>query len=158
MPHLLNAGLAGTGNPGDPSALMTAGRLVPQLADVLIPLLRCEASGCGANPVDGVLDVQVPEPGGAVVATAGQGMPVGAERHRVHGDGAAGQGLAERLGICGVGDIPQPDRSVRSPLVMVCPSGLSTNDSTSMPPPVRGWPSCRMYAGSVTSHSWIAPP
>jgi hypothetical protein len=52
-----------------PSALQTdgylasgAGRLVPQLADVLIPLLGREASGCGASPVDGVLDVQVPEP------------------------------------------------------------------------------------------------
>ena len=55
---------------------MNAGRLVPQLTDVLIPLPGGEASGCGANPVDGVLDVQVPEPGGAVFAAAGQGVPV----------------------------------------------------------------------------------
>jgi hypothetical protein len=56
---------------------MSAGCPVGQLADVLIPLLRCEASGCGADPVDGRLHVQVPQPDRAVVAAAGQGMPIG---------------------------------------------------------------------------------
>src|SRR6516164_2781298 len=38
------------------SRLMNAQRLVLQLGDVLVPLLRREASGCAANPVDGVLE------------------------------------------------------------------------------------------------------
>ena len=53
------------------SRLMNAGWLVRQLGDVLVPLLGREASGCGTDPFDGVLDVQVPEPGRAVVAAAG---------------------------------------------------------------------------------------
>lgn len=56
---------------------MDAGWLVPQLGDVLIPLLGCEASGCGTNPIDGVLDVQVPEPDDAVEAAAGQRAAAG---------------------------------------------------------------------------------
>jgi hypothetical protein len=66
---------------GNPSVLMTADWLVPQLGDVLIPLLGREASGCGTDPVDGRLHVRVPEPGRAVVAAAGQCVPIGAERH-----------------------------------------------------------------------------
>jgi hypothetical protein len=45
---------------------MNAGCLVSQLGDVLVPQLGCEASGSGTYSVDGVLDVQVPEPGRAV--------------------------------------------------------------------------------------------
>src|SRR6516225_3258677 len=93
------------------SALMTARWLVSQLGDVLVPLPRCEASGSGANPVDGVLDVQVPEPGRAVVTGAGQRVPVWAECHRVRPQGAPGQGLAEWPGVGGIGDVPQPDRA-----------------------------------------------
>ena len=114
-----------TGRFGPPDELRSAGSwsqsvmtlmntrcLVPQLGDVLVPLPGREATGRGANPPDGVLDVQVPEPGRAVVAAAGQRVPVGAERHRVHGGGTAGQGLAERPGVRGIADIPQPDRAV----------------------------------------------
>jgi len=94
------------------SALMTAGWLVSQLGDVLVPLPGGEAAGCGANPLDGVLHVQVPQPDRVVGVAAGQGVPVGAERHRIGGGGAAGQGLAEQLRVRGIGDIPQPDRAV----------------------------------------------
>ena len=38
-------------------ALMTAGWLVSQMGDVLVPLPGREASGCIANPLDGILDV-----------------------------------------------------------------------------------------------------
>ena len=85
---------------------MNAGWLVSQLADVLVPLRGREASSCGTNPLDGVLDIQVPQPGRAVVAAAGQRMPIRAERHRIHGDRAAGQGLAERPRIHGISNIP----------------------------------------------------
>ena len=132
--------------------LVSAGWLVPQLGDVLVPLPGREATGYSANPPDGVLDVQVPEPGRAVVAAAGQCVPVGAERHRVHGGGAAGQGLAERAGVRGIGDIPQPDRAVGVARWPACAlSGLNATESTSAAPPVRGWPSGRGCAGSATS-------
>ena len=50
----------------------------------------------------------------AVAVAAGQGAAIGAERHRVDDVAAAadGQGLAERPGVRGVGDVPQPDRAV----------------------------------------------
>jgi len=41
---------------------MTAGWLVWQLRDVLVPLPWREVVHCGADPLDGVLDVQVPQP------------------------------------------------------------------------------------------------
>jgi hypothetical protein len=106
-----------------------------------------EASGCGANPLDGVLDVQVPQPGRPVGVAGGQGVPVGAECHQVHWGGAAGQGLAERPGIGGLGDVPQPDRAVEVAAGQVCPSGLNATELTRIPPPVRGWPSGRGYPG-----------
>jgi hypothetical protein len=62
-----------------------------------------EASGCGANPLDGVVDVQVPQPGRPVGVADDQGMPVGAECHQVQRGGAAGQGPAERPQVPGVG-------------------------------------------------------
>jgi hypothetical protein len=93
------------------SALMTAGWLVSQLGDVLVPLPGGEAAGCGANPLDGVLDVQVPQPDRVVGVAAGQRVPVGAERYGV-GGGRAGLRLAERAGVRGIGDIPQLDRAV----------------------------------------------
>ena len=75
---------------------------------------------------------------------------------------AAGQGLAERARVHGVGDIPQPDRAAAAPPASVCPSGLNATESTSFPipygcrPPVRNWLSRRGCAGSVTSHSRTA--
>ena len=69
--------------------LMSAGWLVPQLGDVLVPLPGREATGCGTDPPDGVLDVQVPEPRCAVGAATGQHAATRAECHRVHGAGAA---------------------------------------------------------------------
>jgi hypothetical protein len=41
-------------------------------------------------------------------------MPVGAEGQRTYSSSAAGQGLAERPGLRGIGDIPQPDRTVQA--------------------------------------------
>ena len=37
--------------------------------------------------------------------------PLGAERHRIDRTSTAGLGLAERVGVRGIGDIPQPDRA-----------------------------------------------
>src|SRR5215469_14357552 len=42
---------------GGSRGLTSAGWLVLQLGDVLVPLLGCESSGCRADPLDGVLDV-----------------------------------------------------------------------------------------------------
>jgi hypothetical protein len=61
--------------------LMSTGRLVRQLGNVFIPLLGRQTSGSDANPVDRVLNVQVPQAGSAVVTAAGQCAPVWAERH-----------------------------------------------------------------------------
>ena len=49
---------------------------------------------------------------GPVNAAAGQRLAVVAERDRIDGLGAVGQGLVERLGVRGVGDVPQPDRRI----------------------------------------------
>src|SRR6266536_2486779 len=86
---------------------MHARWLVPQLGYVLMPLPGREASGCRTNPLDGVLDIQVPEPDRAVIATCGQRVPIVTERHRIDGDGADSQELAERAGVGGISDIPQ---------------------------------------------------
>jgi hypothetical protein len=54
---------------------------------------------------------EVPQPDRAVEAAAGKGVPVGAERHRVHGEGeVAGLGLAElaeQAALRRVGKVPQ---------------------------------------------------
>ena len=52
----------------------------------------------------------IPQPDRAVEAAAGQGAPIGAERHRYDG-GAAGQDRSEQAVARGIGDIPQPDRA-----------------------------------------------
>ena len=100
----------------------------------------------------------IPQPERAVVAAAGQRAPVGAERHRVHGGGAAGQGLAERAGVRGIGDIPQPDRAVVVAAGQRAPVGAERHR-------VRRRRSCRSgagragggCAGSVTFHSRSVP-
>jgi hypothetical protein len=100
---------------GGTSALVTAGWLVPQVGDVLAPLLGREATGGGTNPLDGVLDVQVPDPDHAVVVV-GQYVSAGAERHPRDGGGAAaGQGLAERAGVppIVVDDVDTPSMNAR---------------------------------------------
>src|SRR5216684_3767039 len=85
--------------------------LIRQVGDVIVPLLKREASGGNADPFYGVMHVQVPEPGDAVLAGAGQGAAVGAERHASDG-AAAGQGLSDLRWVRRVGDIPQVDRAV----------------------------------------------
>ena len=135
---------------------MNARWLVPQLGDVLVPLPGREPSSCSTNPLDGVADVRVPEPGRAVVAGAGQRAPVWAERHRVHGQSAAGQGLTELAGVRGIGDIPRPDRAVSAGAGQRLPVRLNATDRAAVPP-VRGWPTGRGCAGSATSHSRIVP-
>ena len=94
---------------------------------------------------------------GPVDAAAGQRVPAGAERHRVDGVGAAGQGLAERPGVRGVGDIPQPDRAVVAAAGQHVPVGAERHRVDGAVPAVRGWPSGRGCAGSATSHSRIVP-
>jgi hypothetical protein len=47
--------------------------------DVLVPLPGREVSGGRTNPLDGVLDTQVPQPDRAVIATCGQRVPIGTE-------------------------------------------------------------------------------
>ena len=47
---------------------------------------------------------------------------------QTRGDAAAGQGLAERAGVRGIGDIPQPDRAVDAPVASVRPPGLNATE------------------------------
>jgi hypothetical protein len=61
---------------------LTTGWLVPQLGDVLVPLLGGEAAGGSTDTLDSVLDIQVPQSECAVAVAGGQRTPVGAERHR----------------------------------------------------------------------------
>ena len=84
-----------------------------------LPLARVRPSGLNATALtasagagqDGQREGS--RAGCTVVVAAGQGVAVGAERHRIDGVMLAdGQGLAERLGVRGVGDVPQPDRAV----------------------------------------------
>jgi len=77
-----------------------------------VPLSRVKASGCSANPLDGVLEVKIPEPGCPVEAATGQCVPIRAERHRCDEAGTAGQGMAEGAGVRGFGDVPELDRAV----------------------------------------------
>ena len=72
-------------------------------------------------------------------------------------DAAAGQGLAERAGLRGIGDIPQPDRAAAVAAGQRAPSGLNATESTAA---VRrsgagraGGDAC----GSATSHSRTVP-
>jgi hypothetical protein len=89
---------------------VVAGRVIWQLREVLLPLRGGQGvTGGGANPLDGVIDVEVPQLGCAVVAARGQGVPVRAERHRVNSVRGAGQRLAELGGVGRVGEVPQPD-------------------------------------------------
>ena len=45
-------------------------------------------------------------------------------------------GAAQRAGMRGIGDIPQPDRAVGVPLASVCPSRLNATEYTGAVPPV----------------------
>src|SRR5229473_2412416 len=112
-----------TGSKRGTRALVNARRLVPQLGDVLVPLPGCEPPGCSTNPLDGVLDVEVPEPGRPIEAAAGQQVLAGAERHRLDGGGAAGQGLAEWAGVRGIRDVPQADLAVGAAAGQRAPAG-----------------------------------
>ena len=92
---------------------------------------------------------------------AGQQVPIGAERQRVHPrrhrwSGRA-DGLAERAGMRGIGDIPQPDDAVVVAAGQRCPSGLNASECASALPLFGGWPSGRGCAGSATSHSRMTP-
>src|SRR5260370_12272825 len=112
-----------TGSKRGTRALVNARRLVPQLGDVLVPLPGCEPAGGSTNPLDGVLDVEVPEPGRSIEAATGQQVLARAERHRPDGGGAAGQGLAERAGVRGIRDVPQPDLAVDAAAGQRVPAG-----------------------------------
>lgn len=57
----------------------------------------------------------VPQPGGTVPAGAGQGVTVRGELQPVHPVGVPGQRPAERDGVRGVGQAPQPDGVVTGP-------------------------------------------
>ena len=70
---------------------------------------------------------------------------------------AAGQGLAERAGVRGIGDVPQPDRAVGAAAGQRVPVGAERHRSDGPVLPVRGWPSGRGCAGSATSHSRTVP-
>ena len=63
----------------------------------------------GERVAEGLAGVGVPQPHRAVVAGAGQPVPVGAERHTPHRAGVAGERGAD--GLAGVG-VPQPHRAV----------------------------------------------
>ena len=89
--------------------LANAGWSITQLRDVLTPLSGRETTGCGTNPLNGVLDAQVPESGRTVDAATNYRVSIGAEHHRTDGNGAASEGLAERAGLCRVDNVPQPD-------------------------------------------------
>ena len=71
--------------------------------------LRHRAGVAGERVADRLAGVGVPQPHRAVVAGAGQPVPVGAERHAGHRAGVAGERGADRL--AGVG-VPQPHRAV----------------------------------------------
>ena len=84
--------------------------------------------------------------------------PSGLNATEYHAADAAGQGLAERAGVRGIGDIPQPDRAVGVAAGQRAPVGAERHRVDGEPlPPVRGWPSGRGCAGSVTSHSRTVP-
>src|SRR6185437_10540597 len=87
-----------------------AGRPVRQLREIQLPLRAGESVACrGADPLDGVVNVEVPYIGSVVVAAGGQGRAVRAERHRFDTVGGAGERLAEAGGAGRVGQVPQPD-------------------------------------------------
>jgi len=87
------------------------------------PSCRSLSRGLSGNPGSGP---SPPDPPDITRGTAGigaslrPGVPGGgpddeaarAERHRVHASAGAGHGLAERAGLRGSGDVPQPDRAV----------------------------------------------
>jgi hypothetical protein len=70
----------------EPSPLVTAGGLVLQLGNELVPPPEREAFGCGANPLYSVVDAQVPEPDRAIGAAAGQRVPGLGSRQAVTAD------------------------------------------------------------------------
>jgi hypothetical protein len=81
--------------------------VIRQLGNVIVPLPGREVSRSCTDPFYGVMDIQVPEPNDVVRIAAGQGVAIGAERHRIDGlvgvAAAGGQRLAERPGERRVG-------------------------------------------------------
>ena len=71
---------------------------------------------------EGLAGVGVPQPHRAVVAGAGQPVPVGAERHTVHRAGVAGEGRPRGWPVSA-----SHSRTVPSSLAVAsrCPSGLN---------------------------------
>src|SRR5229473_2507713 len=145
-----------TGSKRGTRALVNARRLVPQLGDVLVPLPGCEPPGCSTNPLDGVLDVEVPEPGRPIEAATGQHVLAGAERHRPDGGGASGQGLADWAGVRGIRDVPQPDLAVGAAAGQRVPARAERHRHSAS---AAGHDQAERTgcAGSVTSHSRTTP-
>ena len=70
---------------------------------------QTRAGVAGEGAADRVAGGHVPQPHRVIVAAAGQGLAVGAERHRPDGAGVAGEGAADR--VAG-GHVPQPHRAI----------------------------------------------
>ena len=92
-----------------------AGRVIRQLGNILVPLRGGHGVACGgADPLDSVIDVEIPYLYRAVGCIGGEasgddGPPVRAECHRVDSACGAGQGLAEPGWSGWVGQVPQLD-------------------------------------------------
>ena len=83
------------------------------------------------------------------------GVPIAAERYRVDGD-AAGQGLAQRLGVRRIGDIPQPDGAVEAAAGQHAPIAAERHRADGGGTTGRGSPAWGC-AGSAISHSRTVP-
>ena len=96
--------------------------------NILCPSLLGEViAGRRADPVDGLIDVEIPELCGAVAAAGGQDVFAWLERDRVD-CACVGDGLAHWSGVGRIGNVPQPNRVVAT----ACgqgPSVLAERDS-----------------------------
>ena len=128
-----------------------------------LPLARVLPSGLNATETDDAAGVageraadlaaggHVPQPHRAVVAAAGQGLAVRAERHRADRTGVAGEGCAIWWPVA-----TSHSRTVPSslPLARVLPSGLNATEQTASVWPVSGLPIGWPVA---TSHNRTVP-
>jgi hypothetical protein len=101
--------------------------VVRQPGQVVIPLAVGDGGGDGTDSSGDTIDVGFPQPGGAVGAAGGHGVPVGAERHRVT---ALVWPVRVFRGWGWWGSLMSHSRAVPSTLVVarVCPSRLNATE------------------------------
>ena len=154
------AGVRGIGDVPQPdgAVLAAAGQRAPAGAERHRARWRCRRSGAG-RAGGGARDRPRPTAGPcprrcALASVRPPGLNATestAPRRR--------QGLAERAGVRGIGDVPQPDRAVGAAAGQRAPAGAERHRGHRVPRAAagRGWPSGRGCAGSATSHSRTTP-